>query len=633
MLSLDIETKAKPEWEKIDDKAALNPYRSTITIVATADNSGGVASWDVASVVNSVAGRELLGHNLKFDLRHLITHGYALNIDQLCEDTQLMAIASPTKVDAKYLKEYEEKRSALNKEAGKEIHRKAGRYSLKVLAPYFLGVAPFWEVDGHQDLNYAKKDAVYTWELYQYFNKLFEGYPKAREFYKNRLIPWARMILTAELRGVQVDNDLLNIKEQEAQRALESAQASLDIQWAEHHKAFHIERLRNLRNKYDIMMKNAIARRSLKTPVQKIIDRYDALYATAAEKEPTKVNFRSPVQLKWLLKGRMGLDIETFDGEDESTGKAVLQRLAGEDSTNGVRTFLEYRQQSKLVDAFFPTYRDIQINGTIHCTFNMGGTRTGRLSCNEPNLQQVPKGLRVLFRARPGYRLVVRDLSSIEPFLIAYASEDKNLCNLLLEERNFHSNNVRVLAGISASDVEIKQKYNRERDLVKEIALSLFYGAGPGRMEESSSRRGIPWTYGACRNKHKAFREEYAGVYEFKEELDEKLHNSELVYNIFNRPVFVEDPDQIFMTGFNTYIQSSGSDMLLDWAYKSWKSFKGEAHPLLFVHDELIFEVPTNDADAFDNHLTNKLAEYNLSTQWGTLKLKCEGGVCETWTK
>jgi DNA polymerase I-like protein with 3'-5' exonuclease and polymerase domains len=633
---IDIETKALPEWEH-DEDASLNSFRSSVSIIAIANNGGASASWDISGGVRTIAGRELLGHNLKFDLRHLIHQGYNVDVNQLCEDTQLMAVAFPIKVPESYLVGYRTQRDILNKEAGEEVHRKAGRYSLKTLAPYFLNVAPFWEVKGHQDLEYAKKDAVYTWELYQYFLKEFEKYPSAYKFYKEKLIPWARMILTAELRGVAVDATLLEQKSVENEVALAETSKRLDEVWSSYHRKYAEETLRNLRSKYDIMCNDAIAKRSLKTPVEKIKQRYDLLYANAAQRSPTKINFGSPKQLTWLLKGQMGLDIETFsstsDDVEESTGKAVLQRLAAEDITGGIRTFLEYRKLSKLHSAFFPTYKEIRTPaGNIHCSFNMGGTRTGRLSCTDPNLQQVPKELRRMFVAREGHSLVVRDLSSIEPFLIAYITEDERLCKLLIEGRNFHSNNVRIFTGVDATDKEVKEKYGKERDLAKEIALSMLYGAGAGRMEESSTRRGIPWTFAECKRKNIAFKQEYQGVYRFKEELDEKLHNKELVYNLFNRPLFVEAPDKIFMNGFNTYIQGSASDLLLDWAHKSWVDFP-KAHPLLFVHDELIFEVPTALATSFDQHLTKVLSQYRLETKWGPLTLTCEGGVTQLWEK
>src|SRR5690606_17483037 len=103
------------------------------------------------------------------------------------------------------------------------------------------------------------------------------------------------------------------------------------------------------------------------------------------------INYSSPQQMSWLLKDYLKLDITDPQGE-ESTSKAVLNKLAAT-GREDIRAYLDWREADKVLTMYLPTYRELQVEGIIHPSFNLTGTRTGRTSSSAPNLQQVPPKL------------------------------------------------------------------------------------------------------------------------------------------------------------------------------------------------------------------------------------------------
>ena len=627
-LALDLETAPNEAYLSYPD-AALDHNRADITVCAVASASGGNVYRNL-SHLSKYAGRPLTCHNGKFDFKQLLSHGSPITIDQYAHDTMLMAVALSEKVPDWYLVEYEQKRSVLNKALGKAVHRRAGKYSLKVLAPYWLKVPAFWEVDNHNNDAYVIKDAQYTAMLAHRLEEELHN-KGGWDFYENHLMPWSKMLLAAEYRGVSLDFNLLSQLEGEYAEKAAAASAALQQIWAPQFKSYIETESQLIKDAYSLKKATAIQKIKAPTPekVQKTAERYNLM----AEKALSKVeglNLGSPTQLKWLLKESLGLDVTTFDGEDESTGKAVLERLAGQ-GVPGVPEFLEYRQASKLTTAFFPSYREMSFKGNIHASFNLNGTRTGRLSSSSPNLQQISKRIMPLFKARDGYSLVYRDVSAIEPRLIAYATNCEKLCRIFIEGTDFHSENVRTMMGIQEEDSVIKSQFKKERDLVKEVGLALMYGAGAGRILECAAKRGFSWSEKECRDKYYRFKEEYKDVWAFKKALEDSIKEGNIAENILGRPLNFEMA-RLHMQSMNSYIQSAGSDVLLEsvrMTLDKCRSKEIEAHPLLFIHDSAILEVPDAQAEEVYDLMGYTIAAWDLPTNFGNVILKSEGYIAK----
>lgn len=642
LVSLDVETKCDQGCTEACEHA-LDPNRNAVTIIG--------ASWldqykEQTAVFRSIEelnkflahlrNPDLLGFNFKFDFRTLLSKGANIQLDQWKHDASLMASVYTRKVDPDYVAAYEAQRVLLNKNLPKgKGHRRTSGGSLKILAPYFLGVEPFWEATtDHNNEEYVTKDAVYTYRLFSFLQQKMveEG---SYTFYSSRFMDWVKLLVKMEQRGVKIDFDLMERQEVKAALGAEDAKNTLDFLWKDAYKAFNHLEIDKLKSEYKEMADKAYERSKDKSDIAKtrINGRYNKLFEKAALSVAQSLNLDSPVQLKWLLKEYLKLDVTDFHDE-ESTGKPVLKKLANE-GREDIKALLDYREQRKLLTAFFPSYKEMAYDGAIHCSFNAASTRTGRLSSSSPNLQQVPRGLHGLFIARPGYKFIIRDQAAIEPRLIAHASDDPVLFTLLEKGVDFHGHNTKIFFGLPEEVNEIKSKYPLQREVGKEVGLAILYGAGAMRLQESAQKRGFIWTQEECREKVKRFREEYEAVGAFQKQLNLTLEGGP-VTNLFGRPFRIEDPSDIHMKGFNTLIQGSASDLVLNSAYKAQAEYDRlglDAHIVLLVHDEIVVEAAEKDIDSATSILDHCMTNYPLDTKWGRIRLKVEGKVSDRWEK
>lgn len=634
--ALDIETACGVGCESRCEHA-LDSYRNRITVIGVVYEENGTLVKltfrdldNFRSYVNSQPHLTFVGHGFKFDLRTLVCKGIDLR-DRWADDTLLMAATLLEKIPADWMAWYEAERARRNEALPRGVsHRPGSLHSLKCLAPYFLAVRPFWENPAcHDNDEYVLQDCEYTLKLAEFIERKLRtegGY----EFYKEKLLPWTRMLLDSELRGISLDMVALAQAEEKAEKEEAEAKRRLDELWAVEYKAYRTKEEDAVRFRYRLMADKALAKAKDKS---KAVDRYKALETQALAKVED-LNLDSPSQLSWLLKDRLKLDITDFDGE-ETTGKAVLQKLAS--NRADIKEFIRYRKARKLSTAFFPSYREMMVDGAIHCSFNSTGTRTGRLSSSTPNLQQVERGLHSIFVARPGYKLATYDMSAIEPRLLAYYTHDLNLWDLLHQGKDFHNYNTAIFFNLNPEEPEFKKKYAVEREVGKEVALALMYGAGVNRLMESAQKRGFVWGKKEAYAKLSRFKEFYEGVYKFREEvINPTLVAGEAVSNLLGRQFRIDDPTEVHMKGLNTLVQGSASDLVIHSAYKMTKMFRSEgidAHVLLLVHDEIVTEIPVSQETQCVDIICDAMTRYDLTTPLGPVALKVEGKVADSWTK
>lgn len=641
---------------------ALDPYCNRITIIGLYWKENGEAqsatlrsAIELKALFDDLGDYEVTGVNLKWDLKTLAAHGCDIHLSHWTDDVQLMSVAYTVKVNEQYLEQYAALRKQLNEALPKgQKHRNAKGNSLKVLAPFHLGIEPFWEDPAnHDNETYVLKDCEYTYHL----TELLEERLKAEgsyEFYKTKLLPWTKLLYKMECRGISIDLEMLDRADKESQRKAEEVKILLDKEWAEAYVVYRDIEIKELREQTDHNIEKAKQRafqyregnlakaktpRSIETIEARYkhrIDNIDSKYAKwfdeGCNRIPRQMNLNSPTQLKWLFKEHLGLDITNFDDE-ESTGKAVLQKLAGT-GRQDMKLFLEYRKQTKLVKAFFPTYRELNKNGIIRATFHPGIARTGRLTSSDPNLQQVPHDLHALFYS-PGRKLITKDESAIEPRLIAYASNDLTLFDILKSGADFHGFNTKIFFGLQCEVNEVKKKFPLEREVGKEVGLALMYGAGKYRLQESAQKRGFVWSNRECQYKVDRFKEAYETVYAYREVINSCLLDGP-IRNVAGRLFSIADPQDVFMKGFNSYIQGGASDLVWNSAEKAqfeYERLNLDAHVVLLVHDEIVVDAAPDCADQASRILENAMTDYDLTNDLGRIELKVEGKISDRWEK
>ncbi len=597
-----------------------------------------------------------VGHSFKFDLKNIWAREYNIPLDLWAHDTQLMAVASPYKVSEVYLKTYASWRSERNKKIAGGSHRPGSRHSLKVLAPYFLKVAPFWEdPTDHANDEYVLLDCEYTYKLWKYFERALRE-EKTYDFYINNLMPWTKNLCEAEYRGFAINMKEIPERQKTSQAEADKYHDLLDKSWENAYKEY---RQLLIDKEVDTRVEKAetAMKKTTKTHLKKILvsthDRFIQAYAlqcekaatrrreqclTAISKIPIKMNLNSDSQLLWILRDHLGLNTMDMEGKD-STGKEVLNRL-GHEGNEDVKTLLKYRHHNKIANDFLGSYTEMQYNGVIHCGFNPDVARTGRLSSSKPNLQQVPGDLHNIFVARPGYKLATFDESAIEAKLIAYyysmTSDDPSFYNLV-ETDHFHDHNAaNVFFDLNTPLDQVKAKHNSERKVAKNCGFALLYGARQFRIQATARSQGFEWDINTCRDKYETFAESHKAVFDFKTILDRKLKKGDTIRNLFGRLIHFPDRDEVYMKGFNRLIQSSASDLVQESARRAIDEFRRrdiDAHLLSLVHDEIIIEIPEGCEEEAEEIITKAATEYKLETKFGPIHLSVEGCVSDHWTK
>lgn len=606
-------------------KHALSPWHARITVVGLKWSGGEMVVRDLATLKEWLKLNDdavFVNHRFKFDWLMLAANGIVIPLDKYVGDTHLMADLSVKKIPQYWLEQFNASRGGAT--------RQMGRHSLKALAPYYLGVNE-WETDDKDNDDYVLKDCEYVLDLEPILLDQLKD-SESLEFYHDRLLPYTKMLMEAELKGLTIDWARFDELQLELNAELKEAREALLTLWAEPINNFDNDVRASIKDKYESMAKG-------KGTTLTNSPYYLKLFNTALSKV-TSINLDSPKQLESLLSNYIGLNIENFEGK-RSTEKAVLKRLAREGS-EGCSLLLKWRQARDLIK-FLTSYKELQINGVIHPSFHpaqftegftKGGTRTGRLSSSNPNLQQVNKRLCPIFRARKGFKLVGFDLASIEAKLIALYTNDKNFYDITATDKSFHDVNTKVFFNLSDPLEDIKTKYPKHRQAVKRIGFSLCYGAGYRRIQKSFTEDGFFFTASECKQFHEAFKNQYKGVTEFHDNLTTLFESGGMVHNLLGRPIRIQDPRDAYMKGFNRLIQSSASDLCLEGARRALEALRLEGvtcSPVLFVHDFVCFEVEESAAEFASSVISKAMVDFNLTNEHGPIKLSVEGGVMDNW--
>ena len=318
-----------------------------------------------------------------------------------------------------------------------------------------------------------------------------------------------------------------------------------------------------------------------------------------------RFNINSPKQLGVVLFTHLGLPAPVVRGKGKaiSTAQDVLEQLA--EMHDVPRLVLEYRHLSKLksnyIDAL-PLLADA--DSRVHTTFQAAATATGRLSSVNPNLQNIPiktelgREIRAAFTAAPGTLLLSADYSQIELRLLAHFSGDPLLVHAYQNNEDIHTLTASEVFGVPA---ETMDKETRAR--AKAVNFGIVYGISPFGL---ATQLGIPQV--EARAYIDRYFARYQGVKAFIEKTLEATRSEGSVRTLFGRIRPIPDiesrnPNQrgfAERTAVNTPLQGTAADLIklamiaLD---RKLTERKLKTRMVLQVHDELLFEVPTEETE------------------------------------
>jgi DNA polymerase-1 len=313
-------------------------------------------------------------------------------------------------------------------------------------------------------------------------------------------------------------------------------------------------------------------------------------------------NIASPKQLQTVLFEERGLKAGKKTKTGYSTDTSVLEELAFEDPVP--RMILEYREMAKLKSTYveaLPKLVDDQ--GRIHTDFVQTGTATGRLSCREPNLQNIPvrneagRRIRSAFTAPEGKVLISADYSQIELVVLAHLSGDKNMSQSFIDGTDVHKATAALIYGVAPDAVTADM-----RRTAKTINFGVIYGMSAFRLARDL---GISRTQAALFIDN--YFAQYSSVDAFIKDTIKKAEESGWVETLFGRrrPIMnINSRNKLEKSAaeriaVNTPVQGSAADIVkkaMLAVSEALTKTKSPARLLLQVHDELIFECPDDQA-------------------------------------
>jgi DNA polymerase-1 len=416
---------------------------------------------------------------------------------------------------------------------------------------------PFEQVELARATEYAAEDADVTLQLHQVLHPQIEQEAKLLHVYRNIEMPVTDVLFTMERNGVLLDIQLLEQQSRE-----------LGVKMLELEQAVHLQ-------------------------------------------AGQPFNLNSPKQLQEILFEKHKLPVrKKTPGGLPSTDEDVLQELALDHPLP--KLILEYRGLSKLKS----TYTDKlprMVNartGRVHTNYAQAVAITGRLSSNDPNLQNIPvrttegRRIREAFIAPPGSVIISADYSQIELRIMAHLSQDQGLLRAFAAGEDVHRHTASEIFGVDSAVVASEQ-----RRYAKVINFGLIYGMSAFGL---ASQLGIERS--AAQQYMERYFLRYPGVKDYMERTRESARSLGYVETVFGRRLYLPEikasnparRQGSERAAINAPMQGTAADLikLAMIAVQGWISTSRlKSRLIMQVHDELVLEVPDSEVDSVKTEL------------------------------
>jgi DNA polymerase-1 len=513
----------------------------------------------------TLAGKQLIMHNAKFDLQVLARNGISLYGNQIF-DTMIahQLLDENSSHGLKHLA-----KTILSA----EIKMEQNPY---IESPLFCRRRrrPDASHPAKDLVEYACADADYTFQLYHCFAKQLKQENLSRLFYTVEM-PLVKIVAQMEEWGILLDTAKI---------------VALQRQLYEESKAI-------VNEIYSLAGRSfAGSGLDINSPVQLSHLLYDNLNLASVKKTPS---------------GKQSTDIESL--EAIKNAHPIVEKI------------LRYREIDKLLSTYLSKLPD-QVDkktGRIHCQLHQNGTVTGRFSCSEPNLQNIPRGdiIRSAFIPAPDHVFIDADFSQIELRCIAHYTQDENMLSAYKNGADLHKKTIADMLGKSIDAVT-----DDERFIAKSINFGLAYGMGATAL---SKRLGVDKNYA------QSLMDKYFGVYS---QVKRYIHQHQMevtkrgyVVNMFGRRRRVVHGD--YHKAFNALIQSTATDICKIQMVRLASALPETVKMVLQVHDELLFELPKEEAFSVLGQIV-EIMETPVTGLDGnpfSVPIKVEAKIAENW--
>ncbi len=318
-------------------------------------------------------------------------------------------------------------------------------------------------------------------------------------------------------------------------------------------------------------------------------------------------NINSPKKLSEILFDKLGIKPIKKTKTGYSTDAEVLEKLS--DKHPIADQIVEYRTYQKLKSTYIDGLKDlIDETGRIHSYFNQTNTATGRISSQDPNLQNIPirteagRKIRKAFVSEEGYTLVDSDYSQIELRILAYIANDEKMLHAFKEGFDIHRKTASEVFNIPFDEVD-----SEHRSRAKAVNFGIVYG-----ISDYSLSQDLKISRKEAKEYIDKYFEKFSGVHKYMSDVVEKAKEDGYVKTLFNRrrniPELQNSNFNIRAFGervaLNMPIQGTSADIIKIAIVKIFNKFRDDcldAHIIVTVHDEIVVEVKKEELDKVRN--------------------------------
>ena len=328
-----------------------------------------------------------------------------------------------------------------------------------------------------------------------------------------------------------------------------------------------------------------------------------------------RFNLASPKQLGEVLFEKLKLDPKakkTKTGQ-YATGEDVLLKLAAQNKI--VDDILGFRELTKLKSTYVDAL-PAMINpktGRVHTSYAQAVAVTGRLSSNNPNLQNIPirteKGreIRKAFIPRDENRILISaDYSQIELRIVAAISGDPNMCDAFKNKKDIHTATAAKIYGIEENDVTKEMRYK-----AKSVNFGIIYGQGAFGLSEN-----LGITRAEAKEIIDNYKKEFPNIQQYMDDQINFAKEHEYVETLMGRRRYLRDINSSNFTvrgyaernAINSPIQGTAADMIklaMIKIHNEMNQNKYESKMILQVHDELIFDAVMDETQELEKLILN----------------------------
>lgn len=443
-----------------------------------------------------------------------------------------------------------------------------GRRNMDLLSAQFLGYEPIHieeligkkgkgqgnmrDVELDKIKEYAAEDADITLQLKNVFTPLLSS-REVEKVFKEVESPLVQVLTDIEFEGVKVDMDFLN----------------------EYSKELEIEA-----KKFE-----------------------ESVYSQAG----VRFNLSSPRQLGEVLFEKLKLDpkAKTTKNGQYATGEDVLRKLASKNKI--VDDIVGYRQLTKLKSTYVDALPLIinRKTGRVHTCYGQTIAVTGRLSSNNPNLQNIPirtergREIRKAFIPRDSNHLLVSaDYSQIELRIVAAISADPNMCDAFKQRKDIHTATAAKVFNVEESAVTKEMRYK-----AKSVNFGIIYGQGAFGLAEN-----LGISRGEAKDIIDNYKKQFPNIQKYMDDTINFAREHGYVQTLMGRKRWLKDINSANFTvrgyaernAINSPIQGTAADMIKLAMIKIHQIFKEEnlqSKMLLQVHDELVFDAHIDEIE------------------------------------